>query len=448
MAQQRKRKKRKRKGEGEGQISSGVSELHPVVPWENLEDDLNDEMRTWIESHPVANLSAAQLIDHFVGQIWKSDFSLREYLGWSLQPTEVSDEKVRNLFPLPLWFDDVQALREVINRGEHGEKKDKRRGGSLTKGQGQRLVRLEGLKAWHGLVVVSLNFLYGDRAKDHGPPPGSHATAAQEKALCRIWDQLKVFLDDKDVRGVPRTPLADWKHSVQEVGISYTGEIVQKACAITLEQILPGLPNAEHVGLVNLTELLSPELAKMLEHPGKLVKELCLGPRPKPRVRCSDEAWPAVAKALWDRGLVAPCEFIPTVDDVPALNGAFGVPKADAFLPSGEEILRLIIDLRCTNWMMEQIEADTASLTGAATFQRIVVEEGKELLISGEDLTSAFYLFRLPKVWINYLLLEKPIRKSLVGLAALGTVTWGSLCCPWDGIAQWGSCRWLIEGLP
>ena len=151
---------------------------------------------------------------------------------------------------------------------------------------------------------------------------------------------------------------------------------------------------------------------------------------------------------MWDRGLVAPCEFIPTVDDVPALNSAFGVPKADAFLPSGEEILRLIIDLRCTNWMMEQIEADTASLTGAATFQRIVVEEGKELLISGEDLTSAFYLFRLPKVWINYLLLEKPIRKSLVGLAALGTVTWGSLCCPWDGIAQWGSCRWLIEGLP
>ena len=67
MAQQRKR--RKRKGEGEGQIGSGVSELHPVVPWENLEDDLNDEMRTWIESHPVANLSAAQLIDHFVGQI-------------------------------------------------------------------------------------------------------------------------------------------------------------------------------------------------------------------------------------------------------------------------------------------------------------------------------------------------------------------------------------------
>eukprot|EP00438_Fugacium_kawagutii_P022996 Skav216829 [mRNA] locus=scaffold2314:109375:114908:+ [translate_table: standard] len=420
VAEEGQRRKRPRKGKREDQAGSGVSELHPDLPWENLEDDLNDEMRAWLESHPVSNLSGAQLIEHFVAQIWKSDFSFRAYLEWSLSPSEVSDEKVRNLFPLPLWFDDVEVLRDIVDRHILKEDKDKRQGGSLTRGQAQRAMRLDGLKAWHGLVVVSLNYLYGDRPKAHGPPPGARATAAQEKALTRLWDQLKVFLDDKEARGVPRTPQCDWKHAIDDVGISYTGEIVQKASSLTLRQILPGLPNPEHGGCVNLVELLSPELAKMLERPGKLVKEECLGPRPRPRVRCSDEEWPGIAKALFERGLVEPAEFVPTVEGEPAFNGAFGVPKADKFLESGEQVLRLIVDLRVTNWMMEQIEADTGSLTGAATFQRIIIEEGSELLVSGEDLTSAFYLFRLPKGWQNYMLLDKPIKKSVLGLEGSG----------------------------
>ena len=318
-------------------------------------------------------------------------------------------------------------LRSIIDDGEDEVKPDKRQGGRVTKAQAQRNMRLEGMKAWHGLMVVVLNFLFGDRPKIHGPSPGGGATAAQEAALTRIWEQVKVFVDDKEERGVPRTPTSEWADSLKHVDISYTGEVIQKACTVTLRQILPGLPSPKHVGLVNILELLPEKLVRALEKPNKLVKAERLGPRPRPKVRCHDEEWPSVVKALHDRGLVAPVEFLPTVDDEPTLNGIFGVPKAGATLDSGEEVLRLIIDLRATNWMMHQIEGDTGSLTGAATFQRVVVEEGKELLVSGEDLTSAFYLFRLPPAWVNYLVLDKPVERSLLGLEG-GGATHVGLC--------------------
>ena len=62
---------------------------------------------------------------------------------------------------------------------------------------------------------------------------------------------------------------------------------------------------------------------------------------------------------------------------------------------------------------MEQLDGDLSTLTGASTFQKIVVEEGETLLISGDDLTSAFYLFKLPDPWADFLVLERPVPKSL-----------------------------------
>lgn len=112
---------------------------------------------------------------------------------------------------------------------------------------------------------------------------------------------------------------------------------------------------------------------------------------PRPLVRCSDEEWPKIVRALLDRGLVRLINRCPRVGDFQMKNGAFGVPKPGKVTESGKPALRFIVDLHATNYFLRQIEGDTHILTGAATFQRIVVDDGKELLISGEDLTSAFY---------------------------------------------------------
>ena len=122
------------------------------------------------------------------------------------------------------------------------------------------------------------------------------------------------------------------------------------------------------------------------------------------------------------------------------LNGAFGVAKPDKVLEDGRPILRLIMDLRASNMILEQLDGDLSTLTGAATFQKIVVEQDETLLISGDDLTSAFYLFRLPDAWAELLVLEKPVPKSLFEEGATGYTYVGVTVLPmiWVGQVQ---CR-------
>ena len=382
----------------------------------NVEDEMGPLLRKWLNEFPPENLSVAQMSSHLVKQLAKSGDEFGEYLKWCLEPTEPRERKVRNLFPLPLWHDDVYQLHRALQEEDSGVPGKKKREEGQTRSQAQKGQRLDGLKTWHALVIVGLNFMSGARRRpEKGPPPGSAATAAQEEALTKVWDFLKVFLDEKDKGGVPRTPTFNWSQELGELRVSYTGEVVEKAQGLTLKQVLPGLPSPEHGALVNLVELLPKDLEESLNHPERLVKKVFDGPMPKPRVLAEPGEWPLIAKAMYDRGLAIPVESIPSVGGTCVMNGAFGVVKQGKKLESGEDVLRLIMDLRGSNWLLEQLNGDTGLLTGAPTFQRILVEEGQELLVSGEDLTSAFYLFRLPPGWENYMVIGKPLKASDLG---------------------------------
>ena len=438
--------------EGEKEL---VEESRPPIErsyWKAQEDDFGGSFRRWLEDEPPSNLSAAQLASHLLLQGVRNKGPLADYIRWSLQSPEKREVRERNLFPLPLWPDSRMQLQKIMEEGEALEKPGKWRERGSTRSAAQKALRVEGLKAWHGLAVISLNYLYGDRPKPHGPPAGGEASAAQERALERLWDMVRVFADDKEKKGVPRTPLEEWKHTIGDLSVSYTGEIVEKAAKLTLKQIIPGLPSPDHGGLVDLLELLPPELQESLQDPDSLVKTEFHEKMPKPRVMCDESEWAEVVKAMFERGLVKPVKFIPSVEGVPVVNGAFGVPKAGKTLETGEEVLRLIMDLRATNWFMTQLEADTATLTGAASFQRIIIEDGAELLVSGEDLTAAFYLFRLPEVWTNYMVLGCPVPGTAVGLESPELVHVGLCVLPmgWRssvGLMQ-AAHRRLVLGSP
>ena len=164
-----------------------------------LEDAAGQVLRRWLEENFPRNLSAAQISGHLVRQIARSGGELGEYLAWCLLPTEPRERKVRNLFPLRLWYDDVLHMQKALDEDEVQAGDSKKRAEGETRSQMQKRLRLEGVKTWHGLIVLSLNFQYGSRARaEKGPPPGSTATASQEAALTRLWDALKVFSDDKD----------------------------------------------------------------------------------------------------------------------------------------------------------------------------------------------------------------------------------------------------------
>ena len=132
-------------------------------------------------------------------------------------------------------------------------------------------------------------------------------------------------------------------------------------------------------------------------------------------MRCADGEWPLLVQALLDRGIATLVKRAPDYKGTLMANGAFGMPKPGKMTESGKPVLRFIMDLRATNYFMAQIPGDTRTLTRAASFQRIVIQENEELLVSGEDLTAASYLFRLPPAWAEYMVLEKSVRLRDLG---------------------------------
>ena len=116
--------------------------------------------------------------------------------------------------------------------------------------------------------------------------------------------------------------------------MSYSGEVVQKARPLTLEQILPGLPSPDHGGLVDILEVVDEKLQMRLKRPDLMLRE-AFDDIPTPKVMCSDEEWEKVVVALHERHLVTPVERNPVVDGKAVLNGAFGVVKPDRFTETG-----------------------------------------------------------------------------------------------------------------
>ena len=188
---------------------------------------------------------------HVALQAAKSGGSFSDYLNWSPQPPAPGEGKVRNLLLLPLWHDSLVALQRVIADGSARDPPGgwRQRGG--TRGQAAKGLLLEGAALWLGLVVISLNHMYGERVSGRPPRPGSTATSAQEAALQRIYDKVLVFIDDKGDGGVPRTREEDWEAQVEKFRISYSGEVIEKAQELTLRQVLPALPGAQHGGAVD-----------------------------------------------------------------------------------------------------------------------------------------------------------------------------------------------------
>ena len=427
--ERRKRQKRKRKGQEMEESPKRKVEARSPEPDDvyqrgakkarseiKLDVELAKDFLNWMSKNPTGGLSSAQVIKHLVLQLEKLGGPFKEYMMWSLQPPVQRREGDRELFPLPLWLDSRVALRTVLDEESVRDQPGDWRNRGETKSKAAKTLRGDGLRAWRGLLVIALNYLYGERPGPDPPVMGSQATAPQEKALERLWSLAKEFIDEKDKGGVPRTSQEDWEQEVKSLKVSYSGEVMEKAMPLTLEQVLPGLPSEKHGASINVLDVLPEEFQEVLRHPEELVDPNPEGEVPRPKVHCTDEEWPLIVKAMMDRKLVAPVEHYPRIGRHRMVNGAFGVVKPDKFTASGKKVLRLIMDLRSTNHFMKQIPGDTASLTGAATFQRMVVEESDQLLVSGEDRTAAFYLFELPPAWAEFMVLEKPVRRGDVGL--------------------------------
>ena len=81
------------------------------------------------------------------------------------------------------------------------------------------------------------------------------------------------------------------------------------------------------------------------------------------------------------------------------------------------------MDLRGSNSFLRTIAGDIKTLSGAAAFTTVVLDEGKIVSISGDDLVSSFYLFKMPAAWLPYLAFERPVLWKDLGVEQEGE-TW------------------------
>ena len=337
-------------------------------------------------------------------------------MGSSQQGT---GEVWRDLLPLPVPRDVAELVIGIWKYDGYTVKKSGKTGAQV-----QHEYRDVGIDCLQFCMIVGLNMLWsGFRggARIHGGP----LSAAQREALSHLRRAASYVIDGKEVapqKGVPRTPKENWSRLVQEARISYQGEVIQRAEALEFDRVLPSLPPKGFGGIVDLASLCEGQVKKLLLDPQR-----CQIPEselpdviPSPKVRVKDGDWDKLARALFERGIVAPVDQVIGLRGRSVLNGLFGVQKAGRDLPDGSPAQRLIMDLRATNAILKIIAGDTSTLAGASAFTSIVIEKGQVVTISGDDLVSSFYLFKLPPAWLPYLAFERSVSWKALGVEKEG----------------------------
>lgn len=207
--------------------------------------------------------------------------------------------------------------------------------------------------------------------------------------------------------------------------LSYTGEEIPKLERLTLRQVLPSLPPEGHGGAIPARNWVEGRSRSFLDHPGDCVCQDVGQKLPKlqARMHIQDGEELNLALELVRKGI---CSWTPEAEVLRyrgemVLNGMFGVPK-DSLLPTGEKVLRLIMNLIPSNSVMVQLEGAVKELPGVCQYMSVVLDEGQRLSFSQSDMTSAFYLFGLPPQWRKYLCFNLRASGSAIGLAEKGTV--------------------------
>ena len=160
------------------------------------------ELLQWLTEISGDHLTAAQMSQYVLLQAVTLHGPFGRLLENSLKPIWEQGTRVRNLMPLPLWPDVIEAMEEVLISQKYKDSPGDWRSRGATKTKAGRALRWQGILLWHGLVVVALNWMHsGGSLQDAVGPPAGCATSQQETALCRIFELVKVFVDEKPKKG-------------------------------------------------------------------------------------------------------------------------------------------------------------------------------------------------------------------------------------------------------
>lgn len=378
------------------------------------------------------NKSLSQLAVLWMLVIFKAPGGLGTFATRTLNNAASSQgtgEPWRDVLPLPVPSGVFDTVSKVVENDGFFFKKT-----GLTGNQVQSEYRRVGVDCLVFGMITTLNFLWGGLrrgARLHSGPWRAH----HRKALNHLTESAAYVIDSKDAlsgKGVPRSPIGSWENRIKDARISYHGEVVMKAEELEYERVLPSLPPIGFGGVVDILDLCEEPVLRLLKDP-----RLCVLPEeelpqviPRPLVRVKSGEWKKLARSLYERGILVPKSEIISLRGEPVKNGLFGVEKSGKNLEDGRPAQRLIMDLRGSNAIMRIIEGDIKTLSGASAFTSVVLEDNKVISLSGDDLVSSFYLFRLPPAWHPYLAFEKEVSWRDLGVEREGSTYLASAVLP------------------
>ena len=294
----------------------------------------------------------------------------------------------RGIFPLPVNFDPVSS--------------------SNCSG------RAPGVQAWLPLVCLALNSLSGCKKV----APRQRTGAQVKKVLETLEDRISRFLS------LFKCPLhidphEAWK-DVTSKRLTYEGEEYADPVPLTHEQILKSLPPSGHGGSVELLPLLVGQARHLLAHPEEVLLSREYreeGPNTAKVHIASGESL-SVWKLLEERGIIEwiPLSSVHCDHQGRFLSGMFGVEKPNRFADSGAPLLRVIMNLKPINRALRIIKGDIEQLPAPTLWNHLVLGLDEKIVASQADMSSAFYLFRLPRVWLPYLAFNSKFSGKDLGL--------------------------------
>lgn len=133
------------------------------------------------------------------------------------------------------------------------------------------------------------------------------------------------------------------------------------------------------------------------------------------------------------------CGWVPEdevlrVGGVKVLNGVFGVGKGKFLDENNEiEILRVIMNLKPTNRIMKHAEGSVGELPSITQYLSMVLEGKEEAVLFQSDMSSAFYLFKIPPQWQRFLCFGISFTREELGLGSGRGYFWHATLFLWVG---------------
>lgn len=343
-------------------------------------------------------------------------------LAWLTLRAELEAFSAGKVTPLRAVLPPVDAGLCAVHRFQHKEALPLRLGqleglvGVLAKASfadagDEGFAQEYGEDSWVFLSVLFVNSLHGRRGVLKGRWRAVDATAV---LTMRAAVQRALRLDSMTFR-----PPEEVEKELSSRFISYTGEEVPKMEPLSWEQIRPALPPVGHGGSIGVVNWTRGRTRSFLLHPEDCVvkDEGQRLPKLQARVHVKEGDLMKVAEQLVERNICGWVDWESVLEfrGEKVFNGLFGVAKS-AKLDDGRSHLRVIMNLIPSNAVLHQLSGCVQELPSITQYMSLVLEDGESLSLCQSDMTSAFYLFRLPEEWERYLAFNVVVQGSQIGL--------------------------------